>query len=127
MVRRPDGSERILSGHRLARAAPGWHARRARCSPPATRRSGCGARPEQSETLALLDSLLDTAPVGLAFLDRELRYVRINQRWLADINGVPVEETLGRTVREVLPELAPSLEPLCARCWRRASPCGTRS
>jgi PAS domain S-box-containing protein len=57
---------------------------------------------------ALLDSLFEQAPVGLAFFDRELRYVRINQH-LADMNGVPAEDHIGRTVSEVLPEMDPSV------------------
>ncbi|WNG33193.1 PAS domain-containing protein [Archangium violaceum] len=65
---------------------------------------------EREEALALLDTLLATAPVGLSFIDRELRYVRINHA-LAAINGVPVEQTLGRTVWEVIPRIAPSNAP----------------
>ena len=58
-----------------------------------------------------LETLMNTAPVGLAFVDRELRFRRINE-CLAAINGAPVEEHLGRTLREVLPELASALEPI---------------
>ncbi len=54
---------------------------------------------------ALLNTLLDNAPVGFGFFDRELRYVRINPA-LAAINGLPVEAHLGRTLREVLPGLS---------------------
>ena len=53
------------------------------------------------ETRALLDTLFATAPVGLAFLDRELRYVRINEA-LATINGRTAEQHLGRKIRSVL-------------------------
>ena len=59
----------------------------------------------------LLDGLLTNAPVGIGFVDRELRYLRVNAV-LAAINGVPVEQHTGRTVREVIPEIAPTLEPL---------------
>src|SRR4051812_15010227 len=58
---------------------------------------------EAERSLALLDTLFATAPVGLAFFDTDLRYVRINEA-LASINGLPVDEHLGRTVSEVLPE-----------------------
>jgi PAS domain S-box-containing protein len=61
---------------------------------------------EREEALALLDVLMASAPVGLSFLDRDQRYVRINHT-LAAINGVPVEQTLGRTPWEVIPEIAP--------------------
>jgi PAS domain S-box-containing protein len=54
-------------------------------------------------SLALLDTLFASAPVGLAFLDPELRYVRVNEA-LAEMNGVSVADHVGRTVQEVLPE-----------------------
>ncbi len=61
---------------------------------------------------AVLDTLFITdLPVGLAVLDQNLRYVRIN-RALADFNGVPAEQLLGRSVAEVLPDAYPHLEPL---------------
>ena len=58
---------------------------------------------EAERSLALLDTLFATAPVGLAFFDSELRYMRINTA-LAQINGLSVEEHLGRTLQEVVPE-----------------------
>jgi PAS domain S-box-containing protein len=63
------------------------------------------------EEWALLDTLLGSAPIGFDFVDRELRYVRINEA-LAANNGRSVAEHIGRTVREVLPELADTIEPL---------------
>jgi PAS domain S-box-containing protein len=56
---------------------------------------------EAERSLALLDTVFATAPVGLAFLDAEQRFVRINEA-LAAINGRPVAEHLGRTIEEVL-------------------------
>lgn len=60
---------------------------------------------------AELESIYATAPVGLCFQDTDLRYLRINDR-LAAINGIPASEHLGRTLHEVLPELADVIEPL---------------
>lgn len=57
----------------------------------------------QNESLALLDTLMATAPVGMAFCDRELRFVRVNDA-LAAMNGVPATQHLGRRIDEVLPE-----------------------
>ncbi len=51
-----------------------------------------------------------TAPVGLALLDRDLRFMRINE-WLAAMNGKPVEAHVGRTLEEVFPEIAPQVIP----------------
>lgn len=57
------------------------------------------------ETVALLDTLLDSAPVGFALFDRDLRFRRVNDM-LTRINGIPAEAMLGRTLAEVLPEMA---------------------
>ncbi|MEH2387083.1 MAG: PAS domain S-box protein [Nostoc sp.] len=57
------------------------------------------------ESLSLLDALLGAAPVAVCFLDRELRYIRINQVF-ADINGLTIEEHLGRQFGEVPLSLA---------------------
>ncbi|HET6219005.1 MAG TPA: ATP-binding protein [Acidobacteriaceae bacterium] len=54
------------------------------------------------DTLALLDSMLENAPIGFAFFDRKFRYVRVNQ-FLAEMNQVPIGRHLGRTIAEVLP------------------------
>ncbi|MDY7225903.1 PAS domain-containing sensor histidine kinase [Hyalangium rubrum] len=56
---------------------------------------------ERATREAQVNTLLDTAPIGLAFLDMELRYVRINDV-LARFNGHPPEAHLGRRPREVL-------------------------
>ena len=60
--------------------------------------------------LAETEHLYRGAPVGLCALDRELRYVRINER-LAEMHGLPAAQHLGRTVREVVPGLADAVEP----------------
>jgi len=57
-----------------------------------------------------IEAIYRNAPAGLCVLDRDLRFVRINDR-LAEINGIPVAEHIGKTVGELLPELANSIEP----------------
>ena len=52
-------------------------------------------------SLALLDSLFSTVPVGLAFLDTGQRYVRVNSA-LAAMNGRPIDDHIGRSVAEML-------------------------
>ena len=49
------------------------------------------------------------APIGLCFLDVDLRFVHIND-WLAKINGLPVEAHIGRKIREILPAVADAAE-----------------
>ena len=66
------------------------------------------------QTTALLDALYGSAPVGLGFWDRDLRYVRVNEA-LAQINERSVEDHVGRTFREVVPQLADDLEVIARR------------
>src|SRR5438094_4715175 len=71
-----------------------------------------GSRHHAQESLAVVDAVFATAPVGLAFMDTNFRYVRVNEA-LAAINGLPSEEHFGRTLRDVLgEELASEIEPL---------------
>lgn len=63
------------------------------------------------QRLAEIEAIYATAPVGLCFNDTDLRFVRINQQ-LAEINGASVEQHIGRTLRDLLPELADQLEPI---------------
>ncbi|MCH9020273.1 MAG: PAS domain S-box protein [Proteobacteria bacterium] len=65
---------------------------------------------DKDRLLAELIRNYKEVPIGLCVIDLNLRYVHIND-WLAEINGVPVEEHLGRTVREVLPDVAEGVEP----------------
>jgi PAS domain S-box-containing protein len=58
-----------------------------------------------------LELIYRTTPMGLALFDRELRYVRISDK-LAAINGGTAAEIVGRTLREVVPDLADALEPV---------------
>ncbi len=73
------------------------------------------------EQLAELAFIYDTAPVGLCVLDRDLRYVRINER-LAEIHGQAAIEHLGRTVREIVPGLADQAETLARRILETGAP-----
>ncbi|MGY5136749.1 PAS domain-containing protein, partial [Streptomyces nigrescens] len=54
--------------------------------------------------VALSTRLVSQSPIGLAVLDTELRYLAVNPA-LERMNGVPAEDHLGRSVREVLPFL----------------------
>lgn len=61
-----------------------------------------------------LTLLYDTAPVGLCVIDASGRFLRINRR-LAEINGLPAEAHIGRTMREIVPGLADAGEALLRR------------
>src|SRR3546814_352181 len=62
-----------------------------------------------SVRLAQLQAVYDGAPVGLAFVDRDLRYKMLNRK-LAQMNGRPMEDHIGRTVSQMIPELFPIVE-----------------
>jgi PAS domain S-box-containing protein len=64
-----------------------------------------------AEELALL---YDTAPVGLCVLDAAGRYLRVNKH-LAVSNGVPAAAHLGRTIAEIVPDLAEAGSALLRR------------
>ena len=75
-----------------------------------------------SDTLALLDSMLENAPIGFAFFDRKFRYVRVNQ-FLAQMNDVPMSRHLGRTIAEMLPgEPAELLQGCIQRVFETGQP-----
>lgn len=63
-----------------------------------------------AETVAYLDTLLSNAPAGLVFVDRDFRYLRVNERVAAIQGSASIEEHLGRTVAEVVPALWAQLE-----------------
>jgi PAS domain S-box-containing protein len=66
------------------------------------------------QRLSQLQALYNGAPVGLAFLSPDLRYISINQH-LAEMNGAPLHEHLGSTVEELIPAFYPQVEPLLRR------------
>src|SRR5262249_6450000 len=71
--------------------------------------------------LSYVEAIYATAPVGLCFVDTDLTYLSINER-LAEINGKSVEEHIGRTVREVIPEVADTAEPVYRRVIETGEP-----
>ena len=76
---------------------------------------------EIGSSLALLDSLLVSAPVGIGFWDADLRFVRVNDA-LAALNGLPPEEHVGKTLHEVIPGLADVLETRYRRVLETGEP-----
>ena len=60
------------------------------------------ARQEKEQTLALLDAIFDSAPIGIGFWDRDLRCVRVNDT-LSGMSGFPVEGHMGKRIDEILP------------------------
>jgi PAS domain S-box-containing protein len=58
-----------------------------------------------------LQLIYETAPIGLAFLSTDCRYVMINQH-LTEICGLPIANHIGRTVRETVPQVAGQVESI---------------
>jgi PAS domain S-box-containing protein len=68
-----------------------------------------------------LQLIYDTAPIGLAFLSPDCRYLQINQR-LTEICGISVEDHLGRSVRDCVPGLADAVEGIVGSIMRTGEP-----
>ena len=79
------------------------------------------AQRSTAESLTLVEALQESAPIGFAFVDRELRVVRMNSV-LAEINGAPVEEQIGRTVAELVPDIWSQMEPVYRRVLDTGEP-----
>jgi PAS domain S-box-containing protein len=72
-----------------------------------------------NDTLALLDSMLANAPIGLAFFDRQSRFVRVNH-FLAESHALGVARYLGRRVDEVFtPDAAGALASAIERTFEQ--------
>ena len=68
-----------------------------------------------------LQLIYDTAPIGLAFLSPDCRYMQINQR-LTEICGISVEDHLGRSVRDCVPALADAVEDIVGSIMKTGEP-----
>jgi PAS domain S-box-containing protein len=71
--------------------------------------------------LTELESMCRVAPIGLCFVDRELRFQRVNE-YLAALTGRSVADHIGRKVTEVVPELSERVEAEFQRLLATAEP-----
>jgi signal transduction histidine kinase/PAS domain-containing protein len=83
-----------------------------RASPPPTA-AGIGE--------ALCELLFHSSSAGVGVVDRDLRYVRINDTFAA-MNGRPAAAHIGRSIFDVIPDAAPTLEPLLRRVIETGEP-----
>ena len=82
--------------------------------------------PDIEETLALLNGLFENAPVGLTYVDTELRYRRVNAS-VTELNGGTVEDRIGRTIDEVHGEpCGPQFSAACREVIRTGRTCHVR-
>jgi PAS domain S-box-containing protein len=68
-----------------------------------------------------LQLIYEAAPIGLAFLSTDCRYLLINQH-LTEICGISVAEHIGRTVGETVPDLAEQVENIVQTVLRTGEP-----
>ena len=74
-----------------------------------------------SEPEQLLAAFFSASNVGFYILDKDLSYVAVNHA-LADMNGRPAAAHLGKTLREVVGELADKIEPELQRVLDTGKP-----
>ena len=74
-----------------------------------------------TEQFAELTLLYHTAPIGLALVDRGMRFIRVNDK-LAQFNGRPAADHIGRTFAEIVPEMAASLEAVVTQVFETGVP-----
>jgi PAS domain S-box-containing protein len=60
-------------------------------------------------SLAELEAIYRTAPVGLAVFDTRFRFVHVNNR-IAEMDGISPQDHIGRSVVEVIPAIAEQTE-----------------
>jgi len=79
------------------------------------------AREQLEESFAVLDTFLNNSPIGMGFLDRDLRIIRLNDA-LAALHGRTRQEETGRTFREQIPRVADTMEPLIRQVLETGEP-----
>ena len=70
---------------------------------------------------SLFADYFDSSSVGLCILDLEFRFLAINNT-LAEINGIPAQDHIGKTVREILGDFADVVEPELRRVISTGEP-----
>jgi signal transduction histidine kinase len=76
---------------------------------------------QKSRLAALLDTALGSAPIGFAFFDRDLRFLRVNDT-LAAMNDRPREDHVGLRLRDIAPLLSEVVEPELRRVLETRKP-----
>jgi PAS domain S-box-containing protein len=78
-------------------------------------------REEIERREAQLDAFFSNAPVGLAIINRDLRFQRINVPF-AELNGLDPREQVGKPLRNVVADLFSQIEPLLIEVARTGEP-----
>jgi PAS domain S-box-containing protein len=84
-------------------------------------KAGANGRGVAASDVAELELIYRTAPIGLAFLSPDCRYVMINER-LTEICGIPPGVHIGRLVRDTVPQVAEQVEQIVQSILRTGEP-----
>lgn len=79
------------------------------------------ARTEAESAQRQLANIFETSPVGLGFLDRDQRFVAINEA-LAEINGLSPDEHIGKSIPEIFGQSDPAMVDLIDRIYETGKP-----
>ncbi|MHB9008249.1 MAG: PAS domain S-box protein [Limisphaerales bacterium] len=119
-IRRRDGAERVVLEQAEIRAdANGRPTQMIGALQDVTERKRL-----QSELVGRerqLNAFFRSATTGMVLFDRNLRYLRVNEA-MAELNGLPCEAHVGRTLAEVAPLLAPLIEPILRQVLATGEP-----
>jgi transcriptional regulator with PAS, ATPase and Fis domain len=67
------------------------------------------------------ERLRESFPTGLAVVDNQLRYVQVNDV-VAQLNGLPQEEHIGKAIIEIRPDIAPLITPFVTKVFETGEP-----
>ena len=76
---------------------------------------------EKAEALTLLEVVLSSAPTGFAMFDRQCRYLRVNRK-LAEINGISEDAHVGKSIRQMAPDVSTKAETAINQVFATGSP-----
>jgi PAS domain S-box-containing protein len=79
------------------------------------------ARESETAERELVTTLLDEAPIGVALFDTDARFRRVNRR-LASMNGIDVEDHLGRQPRQISADAGELYQHLIEQVVRTGEP-----
>lgn len=68
-----------------------------------------------------IENLYNTVPIGLCVFDTNLRYMRINEK-MAEINGIPVKDHIGKKADEIFPEMGETIRSLLSKILNTGKP-----
>ncbi|MGG6240522.1 PAS domain S-box protein [Nodosilinea sp. AN01ver1] len=79
------------------------------------------ARTQAEAARQQLATIVDTSPIGLALLDQEQRFIAINDA-LAEINGIPRDGHLGKSVAELFGQSDPTIVDVIDQIYATGQP-----